>query len=147
MSIAPSRIRRIFIAKPLRRFVAKPEAPERLPGGGREAREAAAHHLRDIVMAYAVLNLLLTVLDLYWWVVIVSVVLSWLVAFDVLNTRSQAAQTIWRAVEALTEPLLRPIRSVLPAVGGLDLSPLILLLGLQFLRDLIARGAGGLAFG
>lgn len=98
-------------------------------------------------MAYAVLNLLLTVLDLYWWVVIVSVVLSWLVAFDVLNTRSQAAQTIWRAVEALTEPLLRPIRSVLPAVGGLDLSPLILLLGLQFLRDLIARGAGGLAFG
>ncbi len=98
-------------------------------------------------MSYAVVNLLLTVLDLYWWVVIVSVILSWLVAFDVLNTRSQAAQTIWRTVDALTEPLLRPIRTVLPAVGGLDLSPLILLLGLQFLRDLIARSANSVAFG
>ncbi|WP_442753784.1 YggT family protein [Methylocystis sp. JAN1] len=90
-------------------------------------------------MSYAVVNLLLTVIDLYWWVVIVSVILSWLVAFDVLNTRSRAAQTIWRAVDALTEPLLRPIRSILPAVGGLDISPLILLLGLQFLRDIISR--------
>ncbi|GLI93002.1 YggT family protein [Methylocystis echinoides] len=93
-------------------------------------------------MSYAVANLLLTVLDLYWWVVIISVILSWLVAFDVLNTRSQAAQTIWRAVDALTEPLLRPIRNVLPAVGGLDLSPLILLLGIQFLQNLISHSVG-----
>lgn len=98
-------------------------------------------------MSYAVANLILTILDLYWWVVIVSVIMSWLVAFDVLNTRSQAAQTIWRAVDGLTEPLLRPIRSVLPNVGGLDISPLILLLALQFLRDIIARGVGGLALG
>lgn len=94
-------------------------------------------------MNYAVANLLLTVIDLYWWVVIISVIMSWLVAFDVLNTRSQAAQTIWRAVDALTEPLLAPIRSVLPAIGGLDMSPLILLLGIQFLRDLIARSVMG----
>ncbi|WP_363348594.1 YggT family protein [Methylocystis echinoides] len=93
-------------------------------------------------MSYAVLNLLLTILDLYWWIVIVSVILSWLVAFDVLNTRSQAAQTIWRAVDALTEPLLRPIRSVLPAIGGLDLSPLILLLGIQFLQNLLTHSVG-----
>jgi YggT family protein len=93
-------------------------------------------------MSYAVANLLLTVLDLYWWVVIISVILSWLVAFDVLNTRSQAAQTIWRAVDTLTEPLLRPIRNVLPAVGGLDLSPLILLLGIQFLQNLISHSVG-----
>ncbi len=93
-------------------------------------------------MSYAVLNLLVTVLDLYWWVVIISVILSWLVAFDVLNTRSQAAQTIWRAVDALTEPLLRPIRSVLPAIGGLDLSPLILLLGIQFLQNLLTHSVG-----
>ncbi len=93
-------------------------------------------------MSYAVVNLLLTVLDLYWWVVIISVILSWLVAFDVLNTRSQAAQTIWRAVDALTEPLLRPIRTVLPAIGGLDLSPLILLLGIQFLQNLISHSVG-----
>jgi YggT family protein len=93
-------------------------------------------------MSYAVANLLLTVLDLYWWVVIISVIFSWLVAFDVFNMRSQAAQTIWRAVDTLTEPLLRPIRNVLPAVGGLDLSPLILLLGIQFLQNLISHSVG-----
>ncbi len=98
-------------------------------------------------MTYAVANLLLTVLDLYWWVRVVSVIMSWLIAFDVVNMRSQAAVTIWRAVDALTEPLLRPIRSILPNVGGLDISPLILLLGLQFLRDLIARSASSVAFG
>lgn len=98
-------------------------------------------------MSYAVMNLILTVLDLYWWVVIVSVIMSWLVAFDVINMRSQAAQTIWRTVDALTEPLLRPIRNILPAVGGLDISPLILLLALQFLRDLVARSGGALVLG
>ena len=68
--------------------------------------------------------------------------LSWLVAFDVLNTRSQAAQLVWRTVDALTEPLLRPIRNVLPSVGGLDLSPLILLLAIQFLQNLISHSVG-----
>ncbi|KAF2992230.1 YggT family protein [Methylocystis sp. MJC1] len=90
-------------------------------------------------MSYAVANLLLTIIDLYWWVLIISVILSWLAAFDVINMRSQAAQMIWRAVDALTEPALRPIRSVVPAFGGLDVSPLILLLALQFLRDVISR--------
>ncbi|CAJ0862700.1 hypothetical protein AMST5_01514 [freshwater sediment metagenome] len=93
-------------------------------------------------MSYAVVNLILTILDLYWWVVIISVILSWLVAFDVLNTRSQAAQLVWRTVDALTEPLLRPIRNVLPSVGGLDLSPLILLLAIQFLQNLISHSVG-----
>ena len=93
-------------------------------------------------MSYAVVNLILTILDLYWWVVIISVILSWLAAFDVLNTRSQAAQLVWRTVDALTEPLLRPIRNVLPSVGGLDLSPLILLLAIQFLQNLISHSVG-----
>ncbi len=96
-------------------------------------------------MSYAVVNLLVTILDLYWWVVIAMAVMSWLIAFDVVNMRSQAAFTIWKALNALTEPLLRPIRSVLPSVGGLDISPIILLLGIQFLRDLIGRGS--FAFG
>lgn len=98
-------------------------------------------------MQYAVVNLLVTVIDLYWWIVIAMAVMSWLIAFDVVNMRSQAAFSIWKGLNALTEPLLRPIRAVLPSVGGLDISPIILLLGLQFLRDIIARGVGGLAFG
>jgi YggT family protein len=99
-------------------------------------------------MQYAVVNLLLTIIDLYWWVVIAMAVMSWLIAFDVVNTRSQAVYSIWNALNALTEPVLRPIRNVLPSFGGLDISPVVLLLALSFLKDLISRAAmGGVVYG
>jgi YggT family protein len=93
-------------------------------------------------MRYAVIELILTIIDLYWWVVIASFVISWLIAFDVINTRSQAVYSIRRALAALTEPLYEPIRRVLPTMGGLDFSPMIVLLGLQFLRSAIAHSFG-----
>jgi YggT family protein len=93
-------------------------------------------------MGYAVLELILTIIDLYWWIVIASFVISWLIAFDVINTRSQAVYSIRRALAALTEPLYEPIRRVLPTMGGLDFSPMIVLLGLQFLRSAIAHSFG-----
>jgi YggT family protein len=93
-------------------------------------------------MRYAVLELILTVIDLYWWVVIASFVISWLIAFDVINTRSQAVYSIRRALAALTEPLYEPIRRFLPTMGGLDFSPMIVLLGLQFVRSAIAHSFG-----
>ncbi|PWB80240.1 MAG: YggT family protein [Methylocystaceae bacterium] len=98
-------------------------------------------------MQYAVVNLLLTIIDLYWWVVIAMAVMSWLIAFDVVNTRSQAVYSLWNALNALTEPVLRPIRNILPSFGGLDISPVVLLLALSFLKDLIGRGAGQLVYG
>jgi YggT family protein len=98
-------------------------------------------------MQYAVVNLLVTILDLYWWVVIAMAVMSWLIAFDVVNVRSQAVFSLWRALNALTEPVLQPIRSVVPSFGGLDISPVLLLLALSFLRDLITRGIGASSFG
>ncbi len=94
-------------------------------------------------MQYAVVNLLLTIIDLYWWVVIAMAVMSWLIAFDVVNTRSQAVYSLWNALNALTEPVLRPIRNILPSFGGLDISPIVLLLALSFLKDLIARAGAG----
>lgn len=98
-------------------------------------------------MSYAVVKLLLTIIDIYWWILLATVVMSWLIAFDVVNMRSSAAYSIWKWLNIVTEPLLGPIRAVLPSVGGLDISPLILLLVMQFLRDLIASSAGALAFG
>ena len=92
-------------------------------------------------MRYAVLELILTVIDLYWWVVIASFVISWLIAFDVINTRSQAVYSIRRALGA-SEPLYEPIRRVLPTMGGLDFSPMIVLLGLQFVRSALAHSFG-----
>ncbi len=94
-------------------------------------------------MQYAVVNLLLSIIELYWWIVIAMAVMSWLIAFDVVNIRSQAVSTLWRALNALTEPVLQPIRNILPSFGGLDISPVILLLALSFLRDLISRSAFG----
>jgi len=97
-------------------------------------------------MSYAVVKLLVTIIDLYWYIVIGMAIMSWLSAFDVVNMRSSGAYSLWNALNNLTEPLLRPIRSVLPNFGGVDISPIILLLLLQFLRDLVA-GGGGLSFG
>jgi YggT family protein len=78
-----------------------------------------------------------TILELYIWVVIASVILSWLVAFNVINTHNSFVRQIGEFLHRATEPALRPIRSVLPNLGGIDISPVVLILLLVFLRRLI----------
>jgi YggT family protein len=87
----------------------------------------------------AILDVVLLVLDLYKWVVIAGVVLSWLLAFNVVNYSNNLVRSVWQAVNALTEPLLAPIRRFMPNLGGLDISPVILLLGVFFVQSVIAR--------
>jgi YggT family protein len=81
--------------------------------------------------------LILTIIDLYFWVILATVILSWLVAFNVVNRSNSFVRQVGYALERLTEPLLGPIRRMLPNFGGLDISPIILLLALQFLKYLI----------
>ena len=71
--------------------------------------------------------------------IFVGVIMSWLVAFNVLNPHNQLVRAIWRFTNAITEPLLRPIRQVIPPLGGMDFSPLILLLVVFFVRDWLVR--------
>ncbi|TAJ81867.1 YggT family protein [Reyranella sp.] len=78
-----------------------------------------------------------SVIDIYTWVVIASAIMSWLVAFGVVNVRNQFIRVIVDLLFRLTEPVLRPIRRILPNLGGVDISPVILLLGLFFLRSLL----------
>lgn len=78
-----------------------------------------------------------TVIELYIWVIIASVVVSWLVAFNVINTRNSFVLQVQEFLFRLTEPALRPIRGVLPNLGGIDISPIILILVLVFLRRLL----------
>lgn len=85
----------------------------------------------------AVVQVVLIVLDLLWWLVVASAVLSWLYAFNIVNAGNQFVDTIGSFLYRTTEPLYRPIRRVLPNLGGLDLSPLVLLLGIIFLQSLI----------
>ncbi len=77
------------------------------------------------------------VINLYEYVVIFAVVLSWLISFNVINTYNPFVRSLWQAVTAMTEPLLRPIRRIMPDLGGLDLSPVILLLALLFVRWIV----------
>ena len=81
----------------------------------------------------------LIVIELYMWAVIIGVVLSWLVAFNVVNTTNRFVVMVGDFIYRLTEPLLEPIRRMLPTLGGLDLSPMVLILGLIFVRGVIAN--------
>ena len=78
--------------------------------------------------------LLILVLDIYKWIVIASVIVSWLTAFNVINERNNFVRTLLTILYRLTEPVFRPIRRVIPDIGGIDLSPLIVLLIIWFLQ-------------
>jgi YggT family protein len=86
---------------------------------------------------HALLLVIYEALDLYKWVVIGAAVLSWLIAFNVVNIRNDLVRSIWNVLDALTTPLLRPIRNFLPNLGGIDISPIILLLAISFVQYLI----------
>lgn len=78
-----------------------------------------------------------TIITIYIWLLIAAAVLSWLIAFNVVNTRNQVVHMVGDVLYRLTEPLLRPIRAMLPNLGGIDISPVILIIALLFLRQLI----------
>lgn len=87
----------------------------------------------------AILDVILLVLSLYTYVLIGSAIFSWLYAFNVVNPRNQFIATIGQILYNLTEPALRPIRRFVPSLNGLDLSPIVLLLGIFLLQNVIIR--------
>jgi YggT family protein len=86
---------------------------------------------------YAFLNLVSTVIQIYIWLLIAQAVLSWLVAFGIANRHHRLVSVLGDFLWRITEPLLRPIRRVLPDLGGIDVSPVILILLLYFIRNLM----------
>jgi len=78
--------------------------------------------------------LIITVLDIYKWIVIAAVIVSWLTAFNVINQYNNFVRGLLRALYALTEPLFRPIRKIIPPMGGFDLSPIIVFVIIWFLQ-------------
>ncbi len=86
-----------------------------------------------------------TVISLYVYILIASAILSWLVAFNVVNERNPIVAQIGDFLYRVTEPALRPIRRILPNLGGIDISPIILILGLFFLRNLVFELFGAIA--
>ena len=94
-------------------------------------------------MGSALLFLIFAAIQIIIVVGIINVILSWLIAFDVLNIRNPTIYRIARGLDGVTDPLLRPIRRFIPSLGGMDLSPIVLILLLQALRILIERTIAG----
>ncbi len=85
----------------------------------------------------AVLQIIQVLLNVVWWIIVVQAILSWLIAFNVINTHSDFVRTVWNALQRMTEPMYRPIRRVLPDFGALDLSPLVVLLVIYILSNIV----------
>ena len=83
------------------------------------------------------LNTLMFALNIYIWILIANAIFSWLYAFNVINTRNQFVNMIGRALYQMTEPVLRPIRRFMPDLGGVDISPIILVLIIYLIQQII----------
>lgn len=91
------------------------------------------------VILIPLFQLISVVINMLVWVIIIGVVLSWLLAFGIVNPQNQFVSLVSQALFRLTEPLLRPIRQILPEMGGLDLSPLVLILLLYFIQNILGQ--------
>ncbi len=82
-----------------------------------------------------------------WWIIIVQFIMSWLINFDVINIRNPFVARVWHALNRVTGPVYRPIRRVLPDMGGLDFSPVVVLFGLIALQVVVNNNLAPLAYG
>ena len=98
-------------------------------------------------MIFAILQTLSFILNIVWWIFLIMIIMSWLISFNVINTRNQFVASVWRVLNQVTEPILKPIRRIVPPVGGLDLSPLIVFVIIFFLQNLISFYAARAAVG
>ena len=84
-----------------------------------------------------ILQIIQVLLTVVWWIIVVQAILSWLIAFNVINTSNDLVRNVWSALGTMTEPLYRPIRKILPDFGALDLSPMVVLLILYILMNVV----------
>jgi len=83
------------------------------------------------------LNFISALITLYIYIIIAGAVMSWLIAFNVINPYNQFVRSLWQGLTALTEPLLRPIRRLMPDLGGIDISPVVLIILLWFVQGVV----------
>jgi len=88
-------------------------------------------------MAFALYQIISILLNVLWWIIIVQAIMSWLIAFNVINTYNDVVRSIWIALDRLTQPLYRPIRRIMPDLGALDLSPMVVLLIIIILQQAV----------
>lgn len=90
-------------------------------------------------MGYAIGQFLLFLLDVFFWIIIAQVVLSWLIAFEVVNTRNPQAANLIKLIDRITAPVFRPLRKFVPPIAGIDLTPIIVIFAIYLLKNLVVR--------
>ncbi len=89
------------------------------------------------MLMLTVIQIAIVLLNVLWWIIVLQVILSWLIVFNVVNTSNDGVRRFLAALDRFMEPLYRPIRKILPDFGGLDFSPLILLLAISILSQIV----------
>lgn len=84
-------------------------------------------------------SLLLLALQVYFWIIILSVILSWLIAFEVINVKNEKAQNLIRLLEKATDPVYRPLRKYVPSIGGIDVTPIIVIFAIYLLQSAVYK--------
>lgn len=92
----------------------------------------------------SIFQILMLLLDAVYFVVIVNVIMSWLINFQVLNIHQPLVSQLWHGLQRILEPLYRPIRKILPPMGGMDLTPMVVLIGVIILRIILTNNAAAL---
>lgn len=82
-------------------------------------------------------KLLLLALDVFFWIIIIQVVVSWLIAFDVINARNPQAANLVRLINRVTDPVYRPLRKFIPPIAGIDITPIIVILGIEIAKRVV----------
>ncbi|HPD83093.1 MAG TPA: YggT family protein [Alphaproteobacteria bacterium] len=84
-------------------------------------------------------KLLILLLDIFFWIIIIQVVMSWLLAFGVVNDRNPQAQNLISLMNKITAPVYKPLRKYIPAIGGIDITPIIIIFGISILKNIVAQ--------
>ena len=92
------------------------------------------------------LDIVAILLNILWWIIIVQAVMSWLIAFNVINTHNDFVNQLWTVLDRITEPLYRPFRRIMPDFGGLDLTPMLVLIIIIILDGPVLNYLGRLAY-
>jgi YggT family protein len=82
-------------------------------------------------------QILLLLLDIFFWIIIIQVILSWLIAFEVINVRNSQAKNIVTLIQKITDPVYRPLRKFIPPIAGIDITPIIIIFGIELLKRLV----------
>jgi YggT family protein len=120
----------------------QPEHRVRVALGTRAAYLLADRKPAKARAMQSLFQILMLILDVVWFIIIAHVIISWLINFQVLNLRQPLVAQIWDGLGRLLEPLYQPIRRILPQMGGLDLAPLVALIGVYAIRIILANNAG-----